>query len=329
MARERRRFNEVVVAATHNSYSGNVLGARGSIPHQLGRGVRFVELDVHDNDFAHFGYRIGHESPGNDVVNGEGNPADHSLPAWLQMIVRWSADHKGHAPIVVALDLKDSLSDNRSFAAGGLERLNAELVEHIPRLFTAEELGNELWPSVDALRDRAMVVISGDVGTRRAYVRDRAHNPAVAVNPAGHVVEVHDSGGGDLWYWTGEFIAPTEVRWHRHGWYDTGRLPAVALNSAGLVIEVHQAPDAGDNRLWYRVGRLTAEFELVWTAQRGRSFPNNDEGRFPSVRLLDPASTSVREVHQSARTGDHWYWNGTVTDGAIAWTREDGGKTSD
>jgi hypothetical protein len=170
-----------------------------------------------------------------------------------------------------------------------------------------------------------IVVLSGDTGNRRAYARDPGHNPAVAVNAAGRIVEVHDSGDGDLWYWTGEFISATEVRWHRHGWYDTGRLPAVALNRAGRVVEVHQAP-SGD-RLWYRVGSLTADHELEWTASAGRSFPNEDNGRNPSVRFVDASATRVREIHESQSTGDRWYWNGTVSGGAIAWTRDDGGQT--
>ena len=324
---DRRRYNQIVVAATHNSFAGKPSGDLGSISRQLDRGVRFVELDVHDNDFAHFGYRIGHESPGDGVVHGGGNPAGDRLPDWLQTIVNWSGNHAGHVPIAVLLDVKDPLTDNRSFAAGNLGRLNAEIVGHIPRLFTAEELAVAAWPSVDALRDRVIVVLSGDAGNRRAYVRDPGHNPAVAVDAAGRIVEVHDSGDGDLWYWTGEFISATEVRWHRHGWYDTGRLPAVALNSAGRVVEVHQAP-SGD-RLWYRVGRLAANYELEWTASGGRSFPDEDEGRNPSVRFVNAGTTSVREIHQSPSTGNRWYWNGTMSGRAIAWTRDDSGQTQD
>src|SRR3954468_24673951 len=115
---EHRRYNHVVVAATHNSYGGKASGDLGSIAHQLDLGVRFVELDVHDNDFTRFGYRIGHESPGDEVVHGGGNPAGDRLADWLQAIARWSGNHAGHAPIAVVLDLKDPLTDNRSFAAG-------------------------------------------------------------------------------------------------------------------------------------------------------------------------------------------------------------------
>jgi hypothetical protein len=137
-----RRYNQVVVAATHNSFAGKPSGDLGSILHQLNRGIRFVELDVHDNEFTHFGYRIGHESPGDGVVHGDGNPAGDRLADWLRTIVGWSGNHAEHVPIAVLLDVKDPLTDNRSFAAGNLARLNAELVEHIPRLFTAEGSGS-------------------------------------------------------------------------------------------------------------------------------------------------------------------------------------------
>jgi hypothetical protein len=177
-----------------------------------------------------------------------------------------------------------------------------------------------------------MVVLSGSLRTRRAYIRDPGHHPAVALDAAGRVVEVHDSGDGHLWYWTGELISPSRVRWHRHGRYDSGQNPAVALTGDGVVIEVHEDPDPGDNRLWYRVGRLTSDFELEWSRPAGRSFPNADEGVNPSVRILDAATKLVREVHQSPRTGKRWYWNGRwrPSGGWIAWTRgADGGETQD
>ena len=326
----RARYNEVSVAATHNSYAGLPSGDLGSVRRQLDRGVRFLELDVHDNEFARFGYRIGHESPGDDVVNSGGNPRTARLGAWLGAIQRWSAAHPRHAPIALGLDLKDRLTDNRSFAEGGLARLNAELAESLDGLFTAEELGGGPWPTVNALRGRVIAVLSGHLGTRLAYVRDPGHNPAVALSAAGQVVEVHDSGGGDLWYWTGEFSAPGRVRWHRHSRYDSGGRPAVALDDAGLVVEVHEDPDEGDDQLWYRVGRLRDDFEIEWTSQSGRQFPGRDRGVHPTVRF---AGDGVREVHRSEQTGSRWYWNGAwrPSSGTIAWTRDeaDGGQTSD
>ncbi|HEY1275754.1 MAG TPA: hypothetical protein VGF25_12615 [Thermoleophilaceae bacterium] len=325
------RYNEATFAATHNSYAGGAADDLGSLRRQLDGGVRFLELDLHDNDFAASGYRIGHESPGDDVVHGGGNPRTDRLPAWLGAIAAWSDENPGHAPITVALDLKDRLTDNRSFAQGNLARLNQELLDAFERLYPAEELGRRAWPTVDALRDRVIAVISGSEESRLAYVRDPGHNPAVAMNAAGRVVEVHDSGSGDLWYWTGEFTAPRRVGWRRHGWYDTGKRPAVALNDAGLLVEVHEGPD--DSRLWYRVGRLGDDLEIEWFSRSGRGFPGADEGAAPSVRFADRGSELVREVHASERTGRHWYWNGRpgASRGTIVWTRDpaDGGQTGD
>jgi hypothetical protein len=326
-----RRYNEVSFAATHNSYAGVPSGDLGPIRRQLDGGVRFIELDVHDNDFTSTGYRIGHESPGDDVARSGGNPRTDRLGPWLREMAAWSKGHPRHAPIAVALDLKDRLTDNRSYAQGNLARLNDALLAAFDRLYTAEELGNAAWPTITALRGRIVVVLSGDEETRLAYVRDTGHNPAVAMNAAGHVVEVHDSGGGELWYWTGEFVAPGRVRWARHGRYDTGERPAVALNDAGLIVEVHEDPDPGDTHLWYRMGQLTADLEVEWFSQQGRSFPNADEGVTPSVRFVDRASDRVREVHASDQTGLHWYWNGRpgATRGAMLWTRDDEGRTDD
>src|SRR5215831_9699130 len=44
---DERLYSEVTFAATHNSYAGSTTGV-GSIRAQLDRGVRVIELDVHD-----------------------------------------------------------------------------------------------------------------------------------------------------------------------------------------------------------------------------------------------------------------------------------------
>src|SRR5690349_14314601 len=76
-------FASAVFRATHNSYSGNADGAKGSITAQLDSGVRFLEFDIHDNGYAAAGdYGIGHSSPG-DLVDHTGNPASNNLRPWL------------------------------------------------------------------------------------------------------------------------------------------------------------------------------------------------------------------------------------------------------
>src|SRR5690606_40986429 len=101
------------------------------------------------------------------------------------------------------LDLKDSLEDNPSYQAGNLAALNALLETAFgPRLYAAELMG-ETFPSIDDLRDRILCVLRGHEGTRIAYRRDRRDNPAIAIDSARRVADVHDCGSGELWHWTG------------------------------------------------------------------------------------------------------------------------------
>ena len=59
------RYDLTRFRTTHNSYSG---GARGSLPQQLDRGIRCLELDFHDNGYQEVGdYRVGHLKPGSEV----------------------------------------------------------------------------------------------------------------------------------------------------------------------------------------------------------------------------------------------------------------------
>ncbi|MFD9950675.1 hypothetical protein ACFWYW_43770 [Nonomuraea sp. NPDC059023] len=312
-----------IFRATHNSYSGDIGGARKSIPHQLDRGIRFIELDIHDNGYATSrDYAVGHDSPGDEVDHQAGNPSSNNLRDWLAMINNWSARHPEAAPIVVALDVKDNLTDNGSYAAGNLAALNDELTSVFgARLLQAKDYPAQP-PTVDALRGRVIPVISGDGGTRAQYKRDVGHNPAVAINGRGQVVEVHDSGSGDLWYWSGVYGADGRVTWLRHGKYDTGVTPAVTLNDNGDLVEVHQSQNA--TTLWYRVGRLAADGEITWSASN-----RYDNGVLPTVRFTDPAGTRLREIHRSQANSQNWTWNGAFDAAArsVAWSAN--ARTSD
>ncbi len=246
--------------------------------------MRFLELDVHDNDFGVHGYRVGHDGPGDEVDRLAGSPEGDEVDDWLEAIDDWSDNHSGHGPITIAIDLKDDLTDNHSYGEGNLARLNALLkAEFGTKLYRADTLGSDPWPTVASLMDRIIVVLSGDETTRLGYRRDRGDNPAVAMNSRRQIVEVHDSGSGRLWYWTGQMSLDGSVRWIRHGRYDTGKDPAVALSDSGTIVEVHEDPDLGDHKLWYRVGQLTPDYEIEWVFENGQSFPGNDSGVDPSV----------------------------------------------
>ncbi|RSN04828.1 hypothetical protein DMB42_28940 [Nonomuraea sp. WAC 01424] len=311
-----------IFRATHNSYSGNISGARNSIAYQLDHGIRFIELDIHDNGYATaLDYSVGHDAPG-DEVDHAGNPVSNLLRDWLAVIDAWSAAHPTAAPIVVALDIKDDLTDNPSYAAGNLAALNQKLVSAFgPRLFRAEDYPATP-PTVDALRGRVLPVISGDGVTRTLYKRDIGSNPAVAANNRGQVVEVHDSGDGVLWYWTGTYGADGRVSWLRHGRYDNGVTPAVALSDNGDLVEVHQSQNA--TTLWYRVGRLGADGEITWSASR-----QYDNGVLPTVRFTDAGGTRLREIHRSQSNNQNWQWTGALDGGAMTVAWSGNAKTSD
>lgn len=325
-------LSEYVFYSTHNSYSEGHAGSEvGPLLEQLTNGVRFVELDVHDNDFETSHYRVGHDAPGDEVSYEGGNPSGDELRLWLQQIQGWSSANPDHVPITIGLDMKDSLTDNMSFSAGNLGAFNGLLTEVFgEQLYTAEELERAgSWPSLDALRGRVIAVLSGDEGTRLSYRRDTANNPSVSINTSGMVLEVHDSGSGELWYWSGQMDSQGEVRWLRHARYDTGDAPSVVLMDDGYVVEVHEAPGLNDRKLWYRVGQLGSDGNLSWSQAGGRSFPGDDEGVRPSLGML--SGTMVREIHESASTGLRWYWSGELNRGSgdVTWTRSDKGRTDD
>ncbi|QFY07665.1 hypothetical protein GBF35_14085 [Nonomuraea phyllanthi] len=311
-----------IFRATHNSYSGNVDGAKNSITYQLDHGVRFIELDIHDNGYASaHDYSIGHDSPG-DLVDHAGNPASNRLRDWLDVIDTWSAGHPAAAPIVVALDIKDDLTDNPSYAAGNLAALNQELTSVFgARLLRAEDYPASP-PSVDALRGRVLALLSGNGQSRTLYKRDIGDNPAIAINGRGQVVEVHDSGSGTLWYWTGTYGADGRVTWLRHGRYDTGVTPAVALNDNGDLVEVHQSEN--ESTLWYHVGRLGADGEITWSPSR-----RYDDGILPTIRFTDAAGTRLREIHRSQSNSQNWDWEGVLDAGAMTVSWGGHGTTSD
>jgi hypothetical protein len=316
-------FASATFRATHNSYSGNLDGGRGSIVSQLEGGVRFIEFDIHDNGYAtSHDYSIGHDAPG-DTVDHAGNPASNLLRDWLRVVSDWSAAHPTHAPLLVMLDLKDDLTDNTSFAAGDLAALNKELADAFgAQLLAARDVPGALG-TVGSLRGRVLTLLSGDAGTRTEYHRDAGQNPAVAINARGQVVEVHDSGGGALWYWTGGYGADGRITWSRHGRYDSGATPAVALNDNGQLVEVHKSQNA--DTLWYHVGQLAADGEITWSPSR-----QYDSGVLPTVSFVDAGST-VREIHRSQSGSQNWDWDGTLNAGAltVSWQAATHAKTSD
>ena len=293
------RFSDATFRATHNSYSG---GPRGTLRDQLDGGVRFFELDVHSDDYRARGYQIGHFLPGHEVSESGSNPDDRALRSWLAHLAEWSDEHQDRAPITVTLDLKDDLTEGEGFEDGNPAALNALLAEVFgERIFRPAECEAE-WPNIDELRGRIVVVLSGDLTTRRGYLRDGGARPAVALNSGGTVVEVHGSGSGALWYWTGR-RDDGEVAWRRHGRYGAGESPAVALSEEGVVVSVHSRIGHGAAA---RVGRVDPEsFEISWSREAGADLPYVASNPEPSVRFVDGATLRVTYESSDGRVAQH------------------------
>ncbi len=325
-------YDRAVFRATHNSYSGDINGQRGTIARQLDHGVRFVEFDVHDNDYRAEGYQVGHgpcvtspQGPGCEVDHAGDNPDSNRLRDWLRVVSTWSQAHRAHAPLAVAFDIKDDLTDNPSYADGNLAALNDLVRASFGEALLPSSEVAAAWPTVDALRGRVLVVLSGDGATRVAYRRDQGRRPAVAMNTRGVVIEAHDDGANGLWYWTGRYQPDGTVRWARHGRYDTGSNPAVAINDDGWVVEVHEAVGG---RLFYNVGRVDASLEVSF----GASGERYDTGVTPTLRFASPAGLALREVHASEVTpSQHWEWQATldVASRTVRWSDASHGRTGD
>lgn len=268
-------FRSTYWRATHNSYEGH---ERGSILEQLRMGVRAIEYDIHDNDFMSQGYRLGHLQFGDAVALGNENPESISLQPWLAVVNTWSSQNPNHAPLILTLDLKDNLMDNRSYGEGNLAHLNDVLKQSLTHIWRPSD-GLE---DIDTARGHTLCILSGDAGTRRGYLYDIGSAPAISINSPGKVLEVHDSGSGSLWYWSGEVDSEDGVRWERHGYYDSGQRPSVLLTASGQVIEVHQSESR--NRLWASTGTLSTAGDLNLESARDFS-----DGTWPSLKWQNEA----------------------------------------
>ncbi len=317
------RYDEAAFKATHNSYSG---GGRRSLAEQLDAGVRVLELDVHNDDYPSKGYRVGHDFPGHDVALGGGNPSDPSFSLWLGVIADWSRAHPSHAPLTLLVDLKDDVSRMSSYTAGNHSALNAALEAAFGEtLYRAENHGAS-WPTVDELRGRVLVVLSGDEGARRGYLYDAGLRPTIAVNSLGNVVELHHAPAGELWFWTGQLRADGHIEWKRHAYYDTGRNASVALNDDGWIVEVHEHQDQTTydkkDNAYYRVGRLGADYEIAWVGTNGTRFPDTGKGNEPTLIFDALGGFTLTERHMREGSGVTYEMRGTLdsSSGQLSWT---------
>lgn len=308
-------YSRAAFKATHNSYSGPFNNFdRGSIPEQLDAGIRFIEYDINLADYRQAGdFQLGHEKPGLEVHHGGGNPSTLVLEDWLRIIADWSDTHPGHVPITVGLDLKNNLAALTCRADGNLAALN----DHVRNVFgdklvMASDI-DSTWPTVDALRGKVIVVMSGDTKSRIAYLKDHGTEPAIDVNDRGQVVEAHKSQlNPGLWYWGGDYDDRGRVSWHAHGQFDKGVSPAVCINNEGWVVAAHQGYKHPN--VYWGVGRFTPNGYL----HIGESF-KLEAGTQPCVRFVNRDGRDVQLLYQSG--GETWECLGQLepTIPTIAW----------
>ena len=84
------------------------------------------------------------------------------MDQWLNYLQRWSTLNPSHAPIVITIDLKDNLTDNRSYAEGNLAHLNDTISQSIHRLLTPIDRFTQF----EELQGGFICVLSGDQRTR-------------------------------------------------------------------------------------------------------------------------------------------------------------------
>jgi hypothetical protein len=137
----------------------------------------------------------------------------------------------------------------------------------------------------------------------------------VAIGGERFVAAVHDDGDGELWSWTGEYLASGSVRWLRRAHYDTGLNPAIAIDEDGFVVEVHENPDR--DRLFYRVGRIAEGGDIAWMSTRGISLAGAG-GINPRVEI----SGGVVRVAHVSRSGRATWHEGQLNQrtGTVYWT---------
>jgi len=178
------RLNHVQVKGTHNSY--HVSAAPDFLPWaythaplatQLGaQGVRQVEIDIYWN--AATGSHDVLHVPEYDALS-----TCATLAACLAPMRTWSMENPWHVPLFVLVELKDALDGT----PGQFARLEAEVAAAWPREATLTPddvrgvhetlpaaLADTGWPTLGAVRGKAMFVLIGSEDIARAYFGEPA-----------------------------------------------------------------------------------------------------------------------------------------------------------
>ena len=143
------------------------------------------------------------------------------------------------------------------------------------------------------------VQLNGDLKQEINFKKDQVqfdsgfHN-GLAINAAGMIAEVHESGSGGrgLYYRLGHLKNPVggdfSIEWNTGDKgikYDDGVNPRVSMNDNGDVVEVHGV--SGEGFLHYTRGKLQTD-RIAFRSEHPRY---DDQGIYPSVALLNDSTT--------------------------------------
>ncbi|NHI93989.1 MAG: hypothetical protein EAX96_15985 [Candidatus Lokiarchaeota archaeon] len=163
------KFNKAIFKSSHNSYSGDLCGRKGSIQEQLNNGILGIELDI----YGLKNFQIGHKAPGHEVdlrgIKCLDSEMKFSLHNWLEPIKQWSDENQNlHPPITLFLDIRLIIEHSIYY---DYEELN-NVVKKIfnDSIFSPRDLNNSDWPDVNKLRGKIIIVLTGEKGVKWRYI---------------------------------------------------------------------------------------------------------------------------------------------------------------
>jgi hypothetical protein len=184
---EELRINQLQFIGTHNSYHVRAKPSRfaslnyshAPLDVQLDRGVRSVELDLHDRAGT---FEVCH------IVKIDEGTTCRRLSDGLETVRKWSDSHPGHLPISFLFELKkDGAGFDpriRKFDAASLDRLDDLLRSVFPasRCITPDDVRKDAatlreavekngWPTLAASRGKVFFIMHDDGVLRDAYVK--------------------------------------------------------------------------------------------------------------------------------------------------------------
>lgn len=168
-------YSHVSFKAAHNSVDRDEIPITEQLRNPTSRhpyqaGCRGLELDIHDAPNM-WEWSVSHDGPYDGAVNAQ-------LGAYFTLLRDWSEAHRRHDPILVTIDIKP-LSKSKTGFAHAFDQLVARTLGS-DLLYTPPELQGDApdlvsganrngWPSIDALRGRFILCLSGEESVKKAY----------------------------------------------------------------------------------------------------------------------------------------------------------------